>query len=80
MCCHVVGLADPDVSKFRGTLALSGLLDPEDVGSTVLRNVEKYPHDYTASRPRRLVSLAAPLCDPPMSRYMLAAVLVSSYF
>lgn len=50
-----------DVSKGRVALALSGLLDPEDGGSTALRNVKKHPHNYTASRLRRLVSLAAPL-------------------
>jgi len=65
----VIGLADPDVSKVRSAFGFSGLFDPEDGVSFVLRNVEKHPHNYTASRFRRLMSLAAPLFDPDFSRY-----------
>lgn len=57
--CHWA--SGSDVSELRGPLAFSGLLDPGDEGSTALRNVEKHPHNHTASRLRRLVSLAAPL-------------------
>ena len=44
------------------------LLDPGDEGSTILRDVGNCIPVDTASHPRRLESLATPLCEPQISQ------------
>jgi len=48
---------------FRRTVVprSSGLLDPEDEGITILRNVGNYLPNERVSHPRRTESLATPL-------------------
>ena len=57
------------LSTYSGSNSLLGLLDPEDGGSTIYRNIWKYSPKHTTLHNWRYVSLAKPLWEPQMSRF-----------